>query len=92
MRSIVISFVAVLAFGVAGCGDSEEEESFDNLPDCVADHAMLGEPQAIAHCLLDFFDMDFPDQAACVAYVTANGDYPNSREEACMLYFQMHGQ
>ena len=89
MRHLLVA--SILALGVVACGDSEEE-SFDNLPDCVADHAMLGEPQAIAHCLLDFFDMSFPDQASCVAYVTANGDYPNSRDEACMLYFQMHGQ
>ncbi|HUQ01146.1 MAG TPA: hypothetical protein VM261_01565 [Kofleriaceae bacterium] len=85
-----IAFAASFAFAVAACGD-DHEESFDNLPDCVADHISLGEPQAIAHCLIDFFDMDFADQAACVAYVTANGEYPNSRDQACTLYFQMRG-
>ena len=88
MRTLVLLVPFVLA--LAACGDNGEE-SFDNLPDCVADHISLGEPQSIAHCLLDFFDMNFADQAACVAYVTANGDYPNSREMACTLYFQMRG-
>jgi hypothetical protein len=83
-------FIVAAVLALTACGD--EEESFDNLPDCVADHASLGEPQAIAHCLLDFFDMNFADQAACVQYVTDNGGYPNSRDMACMLYFQMHGQ
>lgn len=83
MTLLAASFVLALA---SACGH-DHEESFDNLPDCVADHADLGEPQSIAHCLIDFFDMNFPDQQACVAYVEANGGYPNSREQACTLYF-----
>jgi hypothetical protein len=90
MRTLAILVPVAFALSLAACGD--EHEHFDNLPDCVADHADLGEPGAIAHCLLDFFDMNFADQAACVAYVTANGDYPNSRDMACTLYFQMRGQ
>lgn len=89
MHKLTIALVASLA--LAACGDNHDEESFDNLPDCVADHISLGEPESIAHCLVDFFDMSFADQAACVAYVTANGGYPDSRDEACTLYFQTRG-
>ena len=87
---IALTVAATLALS-SGCGD-DHDHTFDNLPDCVADHASLGEAESIAHCLIDFFDMNFADQAACVAYVTANGGYEASREEACMLYFQERGQ
>jgi hypothetical protein len=87
VRQIIASLALALAAAFAACGGHEEH--FDNLPACVADHISLGEPQSIAHCLVDFFDMNFADQAACVAYVTANGGYPNSRDAACTMYFQM---
>ncbi len=83
-----MSVFAALALSFAtlpACGDHEH---FDNLMACVDDHASLGEAESIAHCLVDFFDMNFVDQAACVAYVIANGGYPNSRDQACTLYFQ----
>lgn len=91
MRLVVGSFACAALLFAAACGD-DHEESFDNLPDCVADHAGLGEPQAIAHCLIDFFDMNFADQAACVAFVTSNGGYEASRDQACTLYFEEKGQ
>jgi hypothetical protein len=92
MRHVFVSFVVSAALAICltmtACGgDDEEVEQFDTLTECVLDHSGLGEPQSIAHCLLDFFDLNFADQAACIAYVTANGDYPNSRDEACTLYF-----
>lgn len=89
MRSFLIT--SAFAF-VAACGG--DEESFDNLPDCVEDHASLGEPESIAHCLVDFPDLhpDFADQQACVDWVTDNGGYPDSRDEACTIYFEETGQ
>lgn len=73
------------------CDDAHSEESFENLPDCVVDHASLTEPDAITHCLFDFPELhggtDFADQQACVDFVTANGGYPNSRDAACLGYF-----
>ena len=90
MRSIAcIAF----ALALAACGGGDDE-SFDNLPDCVADHAALGEAEAIAHCLVDFPDLhpDFADPAACETWVEDNGGYPDSREEACMIYFEETGQ
>jgi hypothetical protein len=79
---------------LAGCGDDDEGgESFDDLPACVADHASLGEPEAITHCLVDFPELhpDFADQAASVAWVTDNGGYVDAREEACTRYFDEIG-
>ena len=77
----------------AGCG-MEDEENFDNLPDCVADHSSLTEPQAIAHCLYDFPDLhpDFATQEECVTWVTDNGGYPDSRDAACTDYFAELGR
>ncbi len=74
--------------GLGACGD-EHGESFENLPDCVVDHASLGEAESIAHCLVDFPELHpgFADEAACVAWVETNGGYPNSREAACADYF-----
>ncbi len=73
---------------LSGCG--EPEESFDNLPDCVDDHAALGQSEAIAHCLVDFPDLhpDLADQAACVEWVEANGGYTESSDDACADYFE----
>jgi hypothetical protein len=85
-----------VASTLAACGGSGDDvESFDNLPDCVADHADLGEPEGIAHCLVDFPDIhpDFADQAECEAWVSdaANGGYANSATEACTTYFTETG-
>lgn len=90
LRSLV---ALVLAVGAFGCGDSTEEESFDNLVDCVDDHSSLTEPQAITHCLVDFPDLhpDFADMQACVDFVTENGGYPDSRDAACADYFDQTG-
>jgi hypothetical protein len=83
------SFVCIAFVVFTACGHGHEE-SFDNLEDCVADHAGLGEVEAIAHCLIDNPDLhpDFADEAACVAWIEDNGGYPDSREEACMIYFE----
>jgi len=92
MRStFMISFALLTA--LASCGGSGEDEHFDNLPDCVADHGSLPEPEAIAHCLVDFPDLhpDFADQQECVDWVTDNGGYPNSRDDACTDYFEETG-
>lgn len=78
----------------AGCGDDHGHgESFDDLVECVDEHASLTEAQAIAHCLVDYPDLhpDFADQQACVDYVAANGGYPDSRDAACMDYFEETG-
>jgi hypothetical protein len=90
MRSIACIAFCVSAL-LAACGD---EESFDNLPDCVVDHASLGEAEAIAHCLIDFPDLhpEFEDQAACVDWVADNGGYADSRDDACTDYFEETGQ
>jgi len=94
LKRSVLSFLLplVCSGAFAACGeDTPAEESFDNLPDCVLDHAGLGEPEAIAHCLVDFPELhggtDFADQQACVDFVTANGGYPDSSEDACTDYF-----
>ncbi len=89
MKQLVFSVSLLILPQAAACGDSTPEESFDNLPDCVADHASLGEPESIAHCLVDFPELhpDFADQAECVAWVTDNGGYPNSVDAACEDYF-----
>jgi hypothetical protein len=90
--SINATVAALFLFSASltACGDDEGGESFDNLPDCVLDHSSLGEPESIAHCLVDFPGLhpDFADQAACEAWVEGNGGYPNSREAACMDYFR----
>lgn len=74
------------------CGgdDDGEEESFDNLPDCVEDHEGLGEAEAIAHCLVDFPDLhpEFQNIDDCVDWVADNGGYPDSRDDACADYFE----
>ena len=50
----------------------------------------LPEAQAIAHCLVDFPELHngFADHAECVAFVEANGGYPDSRDAACTDYFE----
>lgn len=90
MRIFQILISTVLFAGLLGaCGHDHAEESFDNLPDCVVDHASLGEPESIAHCLFDFPDLHpaFADQQACVDWVEDNGGYPDSRDAACTDYF-----
>jgi hypothetical protein len=82
--------VVLLTLGLlGGCGHDDDAHAFENLTECVVDHASLGEPQSIAHCLVDFPELHptFADQAACVAWVTENGGYPNSRDAACVDYF-----
>ena len=96
MSRWILTLVSVVSLSlVVACGDddSEGEESFDNLPDCVADHASLGEPEAIAHCLVDFPELhpEFADQAACVTWVEENGGYAESRDEACTTFFEETG-
>ena len=90
--SLACAFAASLLF--TGCGDDGEEENYDNLPDCVTDHVEEGltEAQAIAHCLVDYdFHPELADQAACVTYVSENGGYADSRDEACTIYFDETG-
>ena len=92
-RFFVILILAGIIISFTGCG-MEDEENFDNLPDCVVDHSSLTEPQAIAHCLYDFPDLhpEFANQEECVAWVTDNGGYPDSREEACADYLAELGR
>lgn len=89
-----LSLALALSLSAACGGDDDDEESFDNLPDCVEDHMSLGEAEAIAHCLVDFPDLhpEFADVDECVAWVTDNGGYPDSREDACADYFEETGQ
>jgi hypothetical protein len=89
---LVLRTVLLCCLALAACGGGDEE-SFDNLPDCVADHISLGEAEAIAHCLVDFPDLhpDFANQQECVDWVAANGGYPDSREAACADYFAEMG-
>lgn len=85
----IVGVAAVLSLGLCGgCGD-DHGHSFANLTECVVDHSSLGEPQSIAHCLVDFPELHptFADQAACEAWVADNGGYPDSREAACIDYF-----
>lgn len=86
------ALVLVYAGQLTGCGGSDEE-SFDNLPDCVDDHSSLTEAEAIAHCLVDFPDLhpEFANQQECVDFVTENGGYPDSRDDACTDYFEETG-
>jgi hypothetical protein len=92
MRRLLLLLAITLIAPLASCG-GEEEESFDNLPDCVVDHASLGEAEAIAHCLVDFPELHsgFANQAECVAFVEANGGFPDSRDEACTIFFEETG-
>lgn len=93
MSRLPRALMAVVLLAIApltACGsDHPAEESFDNLPDCVADHASLGEPESIAHCLVDFPELhpDFADLAECMTWVTENGGYEDSSEAACNDYF-----
>jgi hypothetical protein len=86
MRPMIVAIV--VAWSVAACGHDHGHE-FDNLPECVDEHSDLGEPEGIAHCLIDFPELhpDFADQQACVDWVTDEG-YADSAEEACMHYFE----
>lgn len=87
-RLILTSSLVTLA--LLGCGHDHDEESFDNLPDCVVDHASLGEAQSIAHCLVDFPELHptFADLQECVDWVADNGGYEATREAACADYFE----
>jgi hypothetical protein len=87
------AFCVVACLTFAACGDDHDEESYDNLPDCVEDHVAEGltEVQAVTHCLVDYdFPPDFADQAACVAYVSGEG-FPDSADAGCMAYFEETG-
>lgn len=80
----------VLVFALVACGSSEDHgHTFDNLTDCVDDHADLGEAHAITHCLIDFPDLHpgFADAAECEAWVVDNGDYADVAADACADYF-----
>jgi hypothetical protein len=92
MRLRLMCLMAGLSLTLA-CGGDDDEESFDNLPDCVADHMSLGEAEAIAHCLVDFPDLhpEFADEAECTAWVADNGGYADSRDAACADSFAETG-
>ncbi len=95
MRQVIAYLALSVSLSlVAACGGDDDEESFDNLPDCVADHASLGEAESITHCLVDFPDLhpEFADVDACIAWVTDNVGYPDSRDAACADYFEETGQ
>jgi hypothetical protein len=83
---------AVLLLALTACGEDDHGHTFDNLPDCVADHIELGEAESIAHCLYDFPDLhpEFADVDECVAWVDDEG-YPESSEAACEDYFEEMG-
>jgi hypothetical protein len=89
---LVLSLCAstFLTLSLAACG-GDGGEHYDTLEDCVADHVSegLSEPHAITHCLVDFPDLhsDFANLADCLDFVTANGGYPDSRDDACADYF-----
>ncbi len=58
--------------------------TFATLTECVEEGHDLPEAQGIAHCLIDQgFGDGITTVEDCVAYVTANGGYPDSRDEAC---------
>jgi len=92
MRLVSALALALLATLTLACGGHDHEAQYDNLEDCVIDHTVeegLTEAQAITTCLLDHLDqlnLDFATVEECVAYVTDNGGYPNSRQEACEAY------
>jgi hypothetical protein len=81
----------LFALTLAACGGNSGEEHYDTLQDCVTDHVTegLSEPHAITHCLVDFPDLhdDFANIQACVDFVTANGGFADSRDDACADYF-----
>jgi hypothetical protein len=83
--ALALAFLLPLALA---CGDDHDEESFDNLEDCAADHAGLGEAEAVAHCLVDFPDLhpEFEDAEDCEAWVSDNG-FSDVATEACEDYF-----
>jgi hypothetical protein len=93
VRSALFALLSALPGAIACGGDDEGEESFDNLPDCVADHASLGEAESITHCLIDFPDLhpEFADEQECVDWVADNGGYADSRAAACADYFEEMG-
>ena len=96
MKQLALGAVLLFPLALASaCGDDEEGggESFDTLVECVDDHLALGEAESIAHCLVDFPDLHggLADQAACEAFVEANGGYPDNREAACLDYFEEVG-
>ena len=93
MRSFIATALFISSMLLAACG-GDDGDSFDNLPDCVADHIDLGEAESITHCLIDFPELhpEFADQQACVDWVTDNGGYPDSRDDACADYFEETGQ
>lgn len=90
---VVLALTLAFAQSTACRGGDDEEESFDNLPDCVAGHESLGEMRAITHCLVDFPDLhpDFATQEECVAWIGDNGGYPDTRDAACTDYFEEIG-
>jgi hypothetical protein len=90
------SFIATTVLALAtlvGCHDHEHLD-YASLQECMVDHTqveMLPELQALTVCLVDHYDLDWATAAACEAYVTANGDYPNSRVAACAEYIRQKG-
>ena len=87
------ALLCCLALTIACGGNDDDEERFDNLPDCVVGHASLGEARSITHCLIDFpaLHPTLANQQECVDWVAANGGYVDSREAACTEYFEEAG-
>ena len=81
--------LAVAAVLVTACGHSHDD--YETFMACVADHTGaegLTEVQAVATCLVDHIAEEFATLQECLDYVIANGDYPNSRMEACTIYLE----
>jgi hypothetical protein len=86
--ALIVSFLSAISL-TAACGHSHDGD-FATLQECVVDHLAegLNESNSITTCLIDHLALEpFADQAACEAYVTANGGYPNSVTQACTDYF-----
>jgi hypothetical protein len=96
MRLLSLSLSLALFLPLAAaCGNDSGAENYDTLQECVTDHVTegLSEPHAITHCLVDFpFGDGLTTQQECIDYVTANGDYPDSRDEACTDFITETGQ
>lgn len=92
--SLCTALLSIAFAGLLACGEDDHssgDHDFDELVPCVDEHVEEGlpEPEAIVHCLADYeLGQDFTDFDGCVEFVTENGGYEASREEACTLYFE----
>jgi hypothetical protein len=90
MRSTLAPLLVTTFLAIApACGHDGDGHTFATLTECVEEGHDLEEVEGIAHCLIDQgFGDGLTTVEECVAWVTDNGGYPDSRDEACALFIE----